>query len=78
MCSHPSCELLRIPRLHEHRPGPRKLAHQAFSTADARDDASARHALHHIFAVPGHEVPVVDDVFLAFDKLSFSLSVVAG
>ena len=78
MCTHPSCEFLRIPRLHEHGPRARKLAHQTLSTADARDDASARHALHHIFAVPGYEMPVVDDVFFAFDELSFSLSVVVA
>lgn len=71
MCSHPSCEFLRISRLHEYGPRARKLAHQAFSAADARDDAPARHALHHVLAVPGYEMAVVDDVFLAFDELSF-------
>ena len=71
MCTHPSREFLRIPRLHEHRPRPRKLADHAFATADAGDDAPTRHALHHILTVPGYEMAVVDDVFLAFDELHF-------
>lgn len=75
MCSHPRRKFLGVPRLHEHRPWARKLADQAFSTADTGYNASARYALHHILAVPGYEMAIVDDVFLAFHKLN-SLSVV--
>lgn len=69
MCSHPCRKLLGVPSLHEHRPRAGKLADQAFSTTDARDDASARYTLHDVFAVPGYEMAVVDDVFFAFHKL---------
>ena len=69
MCPHPYRELSRIPSLHEDRPRAGKLADQAFSTADAGNDASARHALHHVLAVPGYEMAVVDDVLFAFDEL---------
>ena len=72
MCSHPCRELLGVPSLHEDRPRARKLADQAFPAADAGNDASARHTLHHVLAVPGHEVAVVDDVLFAFHKLRFS------
>ena len=72
MCSHPCREFLGVPSLHKHRPRARKLADQAFATADAGNDASARHTLHHVLAVPGHEVAVVDDVLFAFHELRFS------
>ena len=56
----------RIPRLHEDRPRTGELAHQPFARADAGDDTPARHALQDVLAIPGYEVAVVDDVFLAF------------
>lgn len=69
MCRHPHAELPRVPRLHKHGPRPCELAHQTFSAADAGNDASARYALHNVFAIPGHQVAVVDDVLLAFNEL---------
>lgn len=57
-------ERCQISRLYEHSPRSCKLAHQTFSRADTGDDTTARHALHDVFAVPGDEVAVVDDVFL--------------
>ena len=69
MRSHPCCEFPGIPSLHEYRPRARELADQAFATADAGNDASARHTLHHVLAVPGHEMAVVDNVLFAFHEL---------
>jgi len=71
MCRHPHVELSRVPRLHKHRPRPREFANQAFSTADARNDAPACYTLHDVFAVPSHKVTVIDDVLLTFDELHF-------
>lgn len=69
MRTHPRSERGRVSSLHEHGPWAGKLADQAFSAAEAGDDATAGHALHDVFAVPGHKMAVVDDVFLAFDEL---------
>jgi len=47
----------------------RKLTDQALPRAHARDDPTTCHALEDVFAVPSHEMAVVDDVFLAFLQL---------
>lgn len=75
MCRHPHAELTRIPRLHEHGSRPCEFTNQTFSAADARNYASARHALHDVFTIPSHEVAVVDDILLTLDKLYFALVV---
>lgn len=46
-----------------------EFAHQPFTRAEIADDAAARDALEDVFAVPGDEVAVVDDVFFAFAEL---------
>lgn len=45
-------------------PRSNKFTHQSFSGAEIGDDATTSYALEHIFAVPGDEVAVVDDIFL--------------
>ena len=67
--THPHGKLRRIPRLHEDRPGAGELADQAFTTADAGDDSSTGHTLHHILAIPGNQMAVVEDVLLTLDEL---------
>lgn len=69
MCHHPHIELPRIPRLHEHSSRTREFADQSFSAAYTRNDTTARYTLHDIFAIPSHEVTIVDDVLLTFDEL---------
>jgi hypothetical protein len=61
-----------IPRLHEHGPGARKFTDQAFSRRNAGYDAPRGDPLQDVFAVPGHEMAVVDDVFFAVDELENS------
>ena len=51
-----------------------KLTDQAFPRADAGDDATARDALEDVFAIPSHEMTVVDDVLLAFLQLQTNQS----
>lgn len=57
-------ESLGVPSLHENGPRSSKLADQAFTGSNARYDTPAAHTLHNIFAVPGDEMAVVDNVFL--------------
>ena len=62
MSGHIHHEGCRVSRLQEDRAGAGELAHQAFARRFAGNDASADRPLHHILAVPSHEVAVVDDV----------------
>ena len=59
----------RISSLDEDRPRPAKLAHQAFTRGEAGYDTTRCHPLHHVLAVPGDQVSVVDDVLFAFSEL---------
>lgn len=72
MRRHPLCKARRISCLHHDSAGPRELAHQSFPTADTRDNASTCNTLHNIFAIPGHKMAIVDDIFLTFDELSIA------
>lgn len=65
----PSNESLWIPRLHVNRPRTGKLAYQPFARRDARDDATRGDTLENVFAIPGNEVAIVDDVAFAFNEL---------
>lgn len=76
VCPHPHIELSRVPRLHENRPGSREFTDQAFATTDARNDATTRYPLHNVFAIPRHQVTVVDDVLFTFDELRLSLAAI--
>ncbi len=62
-----------VPRLHKHSARPRKFTHQAFTGGDAADDASTGDALEDVLAIPGHEVAVVNDVFLTVEELGCTL-----
>lgn len=42
----------RVACLHEHRSGPRELAHQAFAGSQVADNAAGRNAFEDILAVP--------------------------
>lgn len=75
LSGNPHPELLWVPCLHEYGPRTRELAYQTFSASDARDDATACHALHDIFAIPGNEMTVVDNVLLPLDKLESRLAI---
>lgn len=61
--------------MHEHSSRSGKLAHQTFSAADAGDNASACYTFHDVFAVPGDEMAVIDDVLFAFHKLGRPLMI---
>ena len=74
MCAHPHAELRWVSRLHEYCSRSCEFAHQTFAATYARDDTTARYALHYILAVPSHEVTIVNYVFLALNQLD-SLSV---
>ena len=74
MGGHPSRKRRGIPRLHDHRPRSREFTNQPLTAADTGDDASARYPLHHIFAIPCHQMAVVNDIFLAFDQLQPTLA----
>lgn len=69
MCSHPHTKLRWVPRLHKYRPRSCEFADKTFPTADTGDDASASHALHDVFGVPGDQMAVVDDILFAFFEL---------
>lgn len=60
----------RIPRLHEHGPRPRKLAHQTLARRQITYNAPTSNALEDVFAVPSDEVTVVDDVFFVSGELA--------
>jgi hypothetical protein len=62
---------LGIPGLHINRSWSGKLTHQAFAGAHARHHSARGDALHDVFAAPGYEMAVVDNVFLAINKLDF-------
>lgn len=62
-------ESLCVSRLHEHGAGTGKLADQSLTRCDPGHDASRSSAFQNVLAVPGDEVAVIDDVFLAFDEL---------
>lgn len=59
----------RVPRLDKHRPRPRKLAHQPLGRREPRHEPARRHALEHVFRVPRHEMPVVDNVLFSLSQL---------
>lgn len=61
-----------VSRLHEHCSRSRELAHQTFTGREIANNTSGGNALEDVLAVPGDEVTVVDNVFLAFSKLSRS------
>ena len=65
----PRTKLPRIPRLHEHCPRPRELAHQALPCHGVGNNAPRGDALEHVLAVPGDEVVIVDVVFFVFGEL---------
>jgi hypothetical protein len=65
----PSHERLGIPRLHVDGPRPGELAHQTLTRRDAGDDTARSNPLENVFAIPGDEVAVVDDVAFAFGEL---------
>lgn len=58
-----------VPGLHVHGTGTAELADQALAGTEVGYNASGGHALHHILAVPGHQVPVVDDILLSLHQL---------
>jgi hypothetical protein len=62
-------EGLRIPRLQEDRPRTGELADETFAGADSADDASRRHALHDVLAIPRDKMAIVDDIAFALNQL---------
>lgn len=69
MRSQPRRKRRRVPRLHEHRPGARKLTHQPLATAHITDNPARRRALEHVVAIPRHQMPVVNNILLTLVKL---------
>ena len=67
------CERCRLPRLQEDGSRPRELTHEAFAGHEAGDEAAARDALDDVLAIPGHQMPIVDDVPFAFVELQNGL-----
>lgn len=59
----------RIASLHENSAGPCEPTYEAFASAQVADDTATRDALHHVLAVPGNEMAVVDDVSLTLAEL---------
>lgn len=52
----------------------RELADETLARGDTRHDTTRRHTLNDVFRVPGHEVPVVNNVLLAIDELGLTVS----
>lgn len=70
MCADLRRKGCNISRLKVHGPRTGKSAGKTFSGAKSGDYTPGSDALHFVFAVPGHEVAVVDIVFLSLNELS--------
>ena len=67
--THPHGERCWVPCLQEYGPRPGEFTDKTFTRADTRDDAAACDTFHDVFAVPGDEMAVVDDVLFAILEL---------
>jgi hypothetical protein len=61
-----------ITRLKENCAWSSEFAHKAFTGCQVADNPARRNTLERVFAIPRHEVSVVDDVLLAFAELAIT------
>jgi hypothetical protein len=59
----------RVSSLHIDGTGSGELADETLGRSHAADDATRCHTLHDILGIPGNQVAVIHNVFLAIDKL---------
>ena len=63
-----------VSSLHKDSSWSSKLTDQALTRYHSGDDTTTGYTLHYVVAVPSHQMPIVDDISLAFLKLTGSQS----
>jgi len=66
---HPRRKRSWISRLHKHSARTSKLANQALTRADPRDDAATGSTLKDIITIPSDQMAVINDILFALLKL---------
>jgi hypothetical protein len=69
VCTHPKPKCRRISCLNEHCARACKLAHKTFSCSHSGHNTARCHPFQNVLGVPGHEMPIVDDIPLIFNQL---------